>query len=117
MPLRLRRLSGREVAAALVQCGFEVVATRGSHCKLRRTLSSGERQTLTIPLHSVLATGTLHAIYRQACRFVPETELRSHFYSGAPEPGESEGRTQPQPGEIPKPRAAPQRPRPHRRKR
>lgn len=82
MSLRLRQLSGRDIAATLVRFGFEVVATRGSHCKLRRTLPSGERQTLTIPLHSSLGPGTLHAIYRQACRFVPETSLQPHFYSG-----------------------------------
>lgn len=84
MSLRLRQLSGRDVAAVFVQFGFDVVATRGSHCKMRRTLPSGERQTMTLPLHASLATGTLHAIYRQARRFVPETDLQSHFYSGAP---------------------------------
>src|SRR5437867_1256043 len=84
MPRRLRQLSGRAVAAALVQFGFEVVATRGSHCKMRRTLPSGERHTITIPLHSSLATGTLHAIYHQACRFIPDADLQSYFYSGEP---------------------------------
>jgi predicted RNA binding protein YcfA (HicA-like mRNA interferase family) len=82
MSLRLKQLSGRNVAAALVGFGFEVVATRGSHCKLRRTLPSGERQTLTIPLHSSLAVGTLQAIYRQATRFIPEADLQPHFYTG-----------------------------------
>lgn len=82
--MRLRPLSGRDVAAVLGKFGFEVVASRGSHCKLRRTLSSGQRQTLTIPLHRSLAAGTLQAIYRQAARFVAETDLQSHFYSGEP---------------------------------
>jgi len=82
MSLRLKQLSGRDVAAALVQFAFEVVATRGSHCKLRRTLPSGERQTLTIPLHASLAVGTLQAIYRHASRFIPEAELQPHFYTG-----------------------------------
>ncbi len=81
MSLRLKTLSGRDVAAIFVRLGFQVVATRGSHCKLRRTLPSGERQTLTIPLHGTLATGTLHAIYRQACRFISADELQPHFYS------------------------------------
>ena len=85
MSLRLRQLSGRNVASALVQFGFEVVATRGSHCKLRRTLPTGERQTLTIPLHASPAPGTLHAIYRQATRFIPEADLQPHFYSGEPQ--------------------------------
>src|SRR6516225_416924 len=84
MSLRLKALSGRDVAAIFVQLGFHVVATRGSHCKLRRTLPSGEWRTLTIPLHASLATGTLHAIYRQACRFVDASDLQAHFYSDEP---------------------------------
>jgi len=83
-PRAVKQPSGRNVAAALVQFGFEVVATRGSHCKLRRTLPSGERQTLTIPLHPSLGPGTLQAIYRQATRFIPEADLRPHFYTGEP---------------------------------
>ena len=39
------------------------------------------RDTLTLPLHGQLAPGTLHAIYRQALRFVPADELRPHFFS------------------------------------
>src|SRR5262245_9302420 len=84
MSLRLKQLSGRDVAAAIARFGFQVVATRGSHCKLRRTLPSGERQTLTIPLHRSLATGTLQAIYRQALRFISEADLQPHFYTGQP---------------------------------
>ena len=84
MSLRLKQISGRDIAAIFVRLGFDVVATRGSHCKMRRTLPSGERQTMTIPLHASLAPGTLHAMYRQACRFVPETDLQPHFYSGEP---------------------------------
>ncbi len=80
--MRLRSLSGRDVAAILGRFGFEVVASRGSHSKLRRTLPSGQRQMLTIPLHRSLATGTLQAIYRQAGRFVAEADLQPHFYSG-----------------------------------
>lgn len=76
MALRLKQLSSREVLRALGNFGFEVVATRGSHAKLRRVLSDGTRQTLTIPLHSKLAPGTLRAIFRQASRFIPEEELR-----------------------------------------
>ena len=74
MSRRLRRLSSRELCRGLAIFGFVVVATRGSHAKLRRTTSEGVRQTLTIPLHRELAPGTLRAIFRQACRFVPEGE-------------------------------------------
>ena len=82
MPPRLRRLSAREVLAALKRFGFEVVATRGSHAKLRRVTEGGERQTLTVPLHKDLDIGTIGAIYRQATRFIPEYDLRPWFYSG-----------------------------------
>jgi len=82
MPPRLRRLSSREVLAALRSFGFEVVSSRGSHAKLRRTSKDGSRQILTVPLHKQLDVGTLQAIYRQACRFVPQEELKTHFYSG-----------------------------------
>jgi predicted RNA binding protein YcfA (HicA-like mRNA interferase family) len=77
---RLRALGGRDVLRALAVFGFEVASTRGSHTKLRRVASSGQVQILTIPLHRELAPGTLRAIYRQASRFVPEAELRPHFY-------------------------------------
>ena len=80
MSPRLRRLSSREVCRALGRFGFEVVATRGSHAKLRRVSLEGLRQTLTIPLHRDLAPGTLRAVFRQSCRFVPEEELRPLFF-------------------------------------
>jgi predicted RNA binding protein YcfA (HicA-like mRNA interferase family) len=80
MPRRLRRLSARDVLAALKSFGFEVVATRGSHAKLRRVTKDGEKQTLTLPLHKDLDLGTVRAIYRQATRFIPEGELRTWFY-------------------------------------
>ncbi len=41
----------------------------------------GEKQTLTIPNHTELDTGTLKAILRQSSRFIPEQELAPHFYS------------------------------------
>jgi len=81
MSRRLRRLSSREVCRALARFGFVVVATRGSHAKLRRTTPEGLRQTLTIPLHRELAAGTLRAIFRQACRFMPEKELGPQFFA------------------------------------
>jgi len=68
------------VLRVLGEFGFEVVSARGSHAKLRRTLPEGTRQTLTVPLHRTLAPSTLQAIYRQACRFVSERELRGRFF-------------------------------------
>jgi predicted RNA binding protein YcfA (HicA-like mRNA interferase family) len=66
MSPRLRRLSSRELLAALGRVGFEVVVTRGSHAKLRRMGPGGARQTLTVPLHRDLAPGTLQAISRRS---------------------------------------------------
>ena len=80
MPPRLRRLSGRDVLRALGTFGFEVVATRGSHAKLRRVTEEGRRETLTVTLHRELDLGTIQAIYRQAARFIPERRLRPRFY-------------------------------------
>ena len=77
---RLRQMSGREVLRALNSFGFQTVAIRGSHAKLRRLLASGERQTLTVPLHKHLASGTLHATFRQAARYIPEADLRPWFF-------------------------------------
>jgi len=57
-----------------------VASTRGSHAKLKRETAGRPPQILTVPLHRELAPGTIQAIYRQALRFVPEEELRSHFF-------------------------------------
>ena len=78
---KLRRLSGAEIVSILNRFGFAVYSRRGSHVKLRRELSDDSVQTLTVPAHSELDTGTCRAILRQASRFIPEKELRSHFYS------------------------------------
>ena len=80
MSPKLKRLSGKEVLSILSKIGFLVHSQKGSHVKLRRN-SSGEIQTLTIPLHDELDIGTLRAIVRQASRFVPEDQLKKEFYS------------------------------------
>jgi len=61
---RFRRLSGHDVIRILETFGFAVVSQRGSHVKLRRTLPNGERQTLHVPNHDALDTGTSRAIFR-----------------------------------------------------
>lgn len=78
---RIKRLTSREVLRILAHFGFQVVSTRGSHAKLVRVSQSGEREVLTVPVHSQLPTGTLRAIYRQAARFIPATELQKEFFS------------------------------------
>lgn len=53
---------------------------RGSHVKLRRD-GAGRRETLTIVLHREVDKGTLRAIFRQALRYVPESDLSPHFFT------------------------------------
>jgi predicted RNA binding protein YcfA (HicA-like mRNA interferase family) len=78
---KLKRLSGPEVLSIFHALGFKTHSQRGSHVKLRRITATGEKQTLTIPIHEEIDVGTLKAIIRQAARYIPESELRSHFYS------------------------------------
>jgi len=78
---KLKRLSGKEVLSILSKFGFSIQSQRGSHVKLRRSLSSGEIQSLTIVMHDELEVGTLRAIIRQASRFIPEEQLKKEFYS------------------------------------
>jgi len=77
---KLKILSGQEVISIFISFGFTKAAQKGSHIKLARVLEDKTRQTLTIPNHSELDKGTLKAILRQASRYIPENELRSHFY-------------------------------------
>jgi predicted RNA binding protein YcfA (HicA-like mRNA interferase family) len=81
MSPKLRRLSGKEVLSILLKFGFSIYSQRGSHVKLRRTLVSGEIQSLTIVIHDELDIGTVRAILRQASRFIPEEQLKKEFYS------------------------------------
>jgi len=80
VPRRLRRLSGKQVVSILSHFGFSVLSQRGSHAKLRRIIAAGIKQTMTVPLHNELDVGTLSAILRQACRYIPEDDLQPHFY-------------------------------------
>jgi predicted RNA binding protein YcfA (HicA-like mRNA interferase family) len=81
MSPKLRRLTSREILRVLHGFGFDMIAQKGSHAKLCRELTSGERQILTVPIQREMAAGTILAIYRQARRFIPESDLQRHFYS------------------------------------
>ena len=76
---RIRTLSGAEVLAILGDFGFRPVSQRGSHIKVRRVVDGGSTQTLTVPNHREIDRGTLQAIFRQASRYIPESELRRTF--------------------------------------
>ncbi|MBW3538349.1 type II toxin-antitoxin system HicA family toxin [Candidatus Parcubacteria bacterium] len=73
-------LSGQDVLKILAIFDFAIISQKGSHIKLRRDLHDGTRQTLTIPNHKELDKGTTVAIFRQALRYIPEAELKQHFY-------------------------------------
>ena len=77
---KLRVLSGQDVLKCLAAHGFERHSQNGSHIKLRR-VTGQQAQTLTIPNHKELDRGTLQAIYHQALRFIPDSELRPYFYT------------------------------------
>jgi len=78
---KLYRLSGSAVVNILENFGFRIHSQKGSHIKLRRIDPNGNKQTLTIPLHRELDNGTLRAIFRQANQYIPDDELRPHFYT------------------------------------
>ena len=78
---RLKRLSGDDVIAILASFGFLVDSQKGSHVKLLRLKPDGSRETLTVPRHKELDTGTVRALYRQSTRFIPADDLWGHFYS------------------------------------
>ncbi len=65
MPPKLPRVSGVEALKALKRLGFVQVRQRGSHITLKKQTIEGEL-SCTVPLHRVLAVGTLHSILRQA---------------------------------------------------
>jgi predicted RNA binding protein YcfA (HicA-like mRNA interferase family) len=78
---KLRVLSGREVVKILAGFGFQQFAQRGSHIKLRRLVQGGRPQTLTVPNHNEIDRGTLHAIFRQASRFIDVDALKRSFFA------------------------------------
>jgi predicted RNA binding protein YcfA (HicA-like mRNA interferase family) len=76
----LKVLSGEEVADILAGFGFSVHSRNSTHMKLRRIGVHGN-ETLIIPDHSPVARGTLRAVFKQASRYVPQADLRPHFYN------------------------------------
>ena len=79
---KLKRLSGKELIKILEGFGFKVISQKGSHVRLQRMIDDKE-QRLTIPLQGSkeIKLGTLSGIYKQAVEFIPEDDLREHFYS------------------------------------
>lgn len=62
-----RTYSGEEIIKALSKWRFRRVDQTGSHVKLRyQHPKTGEKRTVSVPLHDELATGTLRGIAIQA---------------------------------------------------
>ena len=78
---RLKRLDARGIVRLLGSFGFEVISMRGSHAKLARSGPTGRRDILIVPMHRQLTAGTLHAIYKQASRFISDEALRHGFFT------------------------------------
>jgi predicted RNA binding protein YcfA (HicA-like mRNA interferase family) len=76
-----KKLSGDDIVRIFAQFGFETVSQKGSHIKLVRGTATGAREILTIPNHKEIRKGTVKAILNQASRYIPQQELRPHFYS------------------------------------
>ena len=74
-------LNGPDTVRIFEQFGFTVFSQKGSHIKLRRVLVDGSRQTLTVPNHKELDTGTVVSLFKQGSRYVPEAELHPYFYN------------------------------------
>jgi len=75
----LKVLSGKELVDILAAFGFVAIGGK-RHFKVRRASPGGD-ETLVIPNHNPVAKGTLRAIFSQASRYVPQTDLRPHFYN------------------------------------
>jgi len=58
---KLPQVSGEDVIRLLQTLGYEVVRQRGSHVRLRKITLPGEHN-ITVPVHKVLAKGTLSDI-------------------------------------------------------
>ncbi|MGI8983490.1 MAG: type II toxin-antitoxin system HicA family toxin [Acidimicrobiales bacterium] len=54
-------VSGADVVAALLRCGFTRVSQRGSHLKMRK-----DDRVVIVPMHRELAQGSLGSVLRQA---------------------------------------------------
>ena len=77
---RLKVLSGNKLLKVFSTFGFTKIDQHGSHVKIRRMGISG-KETLTIPMHSEIDKGLLKQIFLQASRYIPEEDLREHFFN------------------------------------
>jgi predicted RNA binding protein YcfA (HicA-like mRNA interferase family) len=62
---KYKRLSGKQIVKALERMGFAQVRQRGSHVVMKKILPDGAVGCV-VPMHKEVATGTLHALLKQA---------------------------------------------------
>jgi predicted RNA binding protein YcfA (HicA-like mRNA interferase family) len=77
---KLKILSGKDIIRIFIIYVFEILSQKGSHVKLSRKIDK-TNQVLVVPDHKELDLGTIKAIYRQASKYISETELMKHFYT------------------------------------
>jgi predicted RNA binding protein YcfA (HicA-like mRNA interferase family) len=77
---KLRVLSADDVIKILLRYHFSIESQRGSHIKLSRIVH-GEKQVLIVPNHKELDKGTLKGIFKQASRYIDESDLRKDFFT------------------------------------
>lgn len=73
---KLPQISGHDVIHLLTSLGYEVLRQRGSHVRLRKFTPLGEHN-ITVPVHRVLAKGTLSDILNRISLWnnIPKEEL------------------------------------------
>ena len=73
---KLPQASGNDIVRLLQSLGYEMVRQRGSHIRLRKTTALGEH-TITVPVHKVVAKGTLSDIISRVSLWnnIPREEL------------------------------------------
>jgi len=73
---KLPQVSGNDVIGLLRSLGYEIVRQRGSHVRLRKVSPLGEH-AITVPIHKVLAKGTLGDILGRISLWnnIPKEEL------------------------------------------
>jgi predicted RNA binding protein YcfA (HicA-like mRNA interferase family) len=76
---KLKVLSGNDLVKIFQMFDFSVTSQKGSHIKIAR-IKDGEKQVLVFPNHNEIDTGTLKANYRQALRYISESEIKKCFY-------------------------------------
>jgi len=62
---KLPRISGKDIIRILEKLGFFVVRQKGSHVVMKK-ITDSETIGCTVPLHDIVAVGTLAGLLKQA---------------------------------------------------